>query len=249
MAPKYVELRIKRQEGPGKPSYWEEFKVPYRPGMNVISCLMWIQRNPVTADGKPTTPVTWECNCLEEVCGACSMVINGKARQSCSALVDNLTQPITLEPLSSFPVIRDLQVDRQRMFEALKRVKAWIPIDGTYDLGPGPRQSPFDQEWMYKLSTCMTCGCCLEACPNYNEKTEFIGPSAISQARLFNAHPTGKMYAHERLEALMGPGGISDCGNAQNCVKACPKEIPLTTSIGDMYRQVTAYAIKKAFKS
>jgi len=249
MAPKYVELRIKRQEGPGKPSYWEEFKVPYKPGMNVISCLMEIQRNPVTADGKKTTPVTWECNCLEEVCGACSMVINGRARQSCSALVDNLTQPITLEPLSSFPVIRDLQVDRQRMFEALKRVKAWIPIDGTYDLGPGPRQSPADQEWMYKLSTCMTCGCCVEACPNYNDKTEFIGPAAISQARLFNAHPTGKMIAHERLEALMGPGGISDCGNAQNCVRACPKEIPLTTSIGDMYRQVTAYSIKKAFKS
>jgi len=249
MAPKYVELRIKRQEGPGKPSYWEEFKVPYKPGMNVISCLMEIQRNPVTADGKKTTPVTWECNCLEEVCGACSMVINGRARQSCSALVDNLTQPITLEPLSSFPVIRDLQVDRQRMFEALKRVKAWIPIDGTYDLGPGPRQSAADQEWMYKLSTCMTCGCCVEACPNYNDKTEFIGPAAISQARLFNAHPTGKMIAHERLEALMGPGGISDCGNAQNCVRACPKEIPLTTSIGDMYRQVTAYSIKKAFKS
>lgn len=246
---KFITLRIRRQEAPDKPFYWEEFRLPYRPGANVISCLMEIQRNPVNAEGKRTTPVAWESNCLEEVCGACSMVINGRARQSCSALVDNLTQPITLEPLSSFPVIRDLQVDRQRMFEALKRVKAWIPIDGTYDLGPGPRQSPADQEWMYKLSTCMTCGCCVEACPNYNDKTEFIGPAAISQARLFNAHPTGKMIAHERLEALMGPGGISDCGNAQNCVRACPKEIPLTTSIGDMYRQVTAYSIKKAFKS
>lgn len=249
MAPKYIELRIKRQEGPGKPSYWEEFKIPYRPGLNVISCLMEIRRNPVTADGKPTTPVNWECNCLEEVCGACTMIINGRARQSCSALIDNLTQPITLEPLKSFPVIRDLQVDRSRMFEALKRVKAWVPIDGTYDLGPGPRQAASDADWMYKLSTCMTCGCCVEACPNYNDKTEFIGAAAISQARLFNANPTGKMIADQRLEALMGPGGISECGNAQNCVRACPKQIPLTTSIGEMYRQVTAYAIKKGLKS
>lgn len=74
-------------------------------------------------------------NCLEEVCGACSMVINGRARQSCSAIVDQLEQPIRLEPMNTFPVIRDLQVDRSRMFDNLKRMKAWIPIDGTYDLG------------------------------------------------------------------------------------------------------------------
>ena len=78
-------------------------------------------------------------NCLEEVCGACSMVINGKPRQSCTALIDQLEQPIRLKPMKTFPVVRDLQVDRSRMFNALKRVKAWIPIDGTYDLGPGPR--------------------------------------------------------------------------------------------------------------
>ena len=244
---KFIQLRIKRQEGPGKPAYWEEFKLPYRPNANIISCLMEIQRNPITAEGKRTTPVVWDCNCLEEVCGACTMVINGKARQSCSALVDNFTQPIALEPMKSFPVIRDLMVDRTRMFEALKRVKAWVPIDGTHDLGPGPRQAPEDQEWMYTLSTCMTCGCCTEACPNYNEGTEFVGPQAISQVRLFNAHPTGKMHSAERLEGLMGPGGINECGNSQNCIKACPKEIPLTTSIADVNRQITGYSLKKLF--
>jgi succinate dehydrogenase / fumarate reductase, iron-sulfur subunit len=244
---KFIELRIKRQEGPGTPSYLEEYKLPYRANANIISCLMEIQRNPLTADGKRVTPVAWESNCLEEVCGACTMVINGKVRQSCSALVENFTQPITLEPMKSFPVIRDLMVDRSRMFEALKRVQAWIPIDGTHDLGPGPRVAPEDQEWMYKLSECMTCGCCMEACPNYNEGTEFVGPAVINQVRLFNGHPTGKIHAGDRLDALMGPGGINECGNAQNCVKACPKEIPLTTSIADVNRQVTGHAIKKIF--
>jgi succinate dehydrogenase / fumarate reductase iron-sulfur subunit len=249
MAEKFIELRVKRQDGPNQPSRWETFKVAYRPNLNIISCLMEIQRNPVTATGEKTTPVAWESNCLEEVCGACTMVVNGKVRQACSTLVDNLTQPITLEPMKSFPTVRDLIVDRSRMFEALKRVKAWITIDGTHDLGPGPRQSPKDQEWMYTLSTCMTCGCCMEACPNYNEESTFIGPAPINQVRLFNAHPTGKMQAEERLEALMEEGGISSCGNAQNCVKACPKEIPLTTSIADLYRQVTIYSLKKAFRS
>jgi succinate dehydrogenase / fumarate reductase iron-sulfur subunit len=248
MAEKFIELRIKRQDGPNQPERWETFRVPYKANLNIISCLMEIQRNPVDANGNKISPVVWESNCLEEVCGACTMVINGKARQACSTLVDNLTQPITLEPMKSFPTVRDLIVDRSKMFESLKRVKAWIPIDGTHDLGPGPRQSPADQEWMYKLSECMTCGCCMEACPNVGEHSDFIGPAPINQVRLFNAHPTGRMNAEERLEALMEDGGISECGNAQNCVKACPKEIPLTTSIADLNRQVTLYAFKKALK-
>jgi succinate dehydrogenase iron-sulfur subunit len=243
--PQTVRVRVRRQDNPGSPPRWEEFAVPYLPGMNVIYCLMEIQRNPVTADGRRTTPVFWEAHCLEEVCGACTMVVNGRVRQSCSALVEHLAQPITLEPMSKFPVVRDLAVDRGRMFRDLVRIKGWIPVQGTYDLGPGPRMAAADQEQAYKLSTCMTCGCCLEVCPNVNDGSAFIGPAAISQARLFNTHPIGRMNADERLEALMEPGGISECGNAQNCVEVCPKEIPLTTSIGYVGRDVTVHALRK----
>jgi succinate dehydrogenase / fumarate reductase iron-sulfur subunit len=247
--PQTVRVRVRRQDAPGAPSRWEEFSLPYQPGMNVIFCLMEIQRSPVTADGGKTTPVAWEAHCLEEVCGACTMLVNGKVRQACSALVDKLTQPITLEPMSKFPVVRDLSVDRSRMFKDLIRIKGWIPIQGTYDLGPGPRMASEAQEQAYKLSTCMTCGCCLEACPNVNSRSNFIGPAAISQARLFNTHPTGQMNANERLDALMEPGGISECGNAQNCLEVCPKEIPLTTSIGYVGRDVTLHALGKLLGS
>lgn len=244
-----VRLIITRQDRPDSKPYEEEFAIPKRPNMNIISCLMEIQRNPVNAKGEKTTPVAWESNCLEEVCGACSMVINGKARQACTALVDKLEQPIRLAPMTTFPVERDLIVNRKRMFDALKRVKAWIPIDGTYDLGPGPRMPESKRQWAYELSKCMTCGCCLEACPNVNSKSSFIGPAAISQVRLFNTHPTGEMNKEERLEALMGEGGIQECGNSQNCVQACPKGIPLTTSIAAMNRETTKYAIKKFLSS
>lgn len=249
MAEKLIHLIITRQDSPDSTPYKEEFKIPYRPNMNVIGALMEIQRNPVNAQGQKTKPVNWESNCLEEVCGACSMVINGKPRQACSALIDKLEQPIRLEPMSTFPVQRDLSIDRSRMFDALKRVKAWIPIDGTHDLGPGPRMPEVDRQWAYELSKCMTCGVCLEACPNVNEKSAFIGPFAISQVRLFNQHPTGAMNKHERLEALMEDGGIADCGNSQNCVQSCPKGIPLTTSIAHMNKETTKYALKQFFFS
>ena len=138
---KSVVLKIKRQASPDSNPYWEEFSLRWKPGMNVISAMMDIAANPVTRDGKPSRPITYDSNCLEEVCGSCAMRINGRARMACSALIDKLDQPVTLEPLSKFPVIRDLAVDRSVLFENLKRVKAWVPIDGTYDLGSGPRQT------------------------------------------------------------------------------------------------------------
>ncbi|CCO07065.1 succinate dehydrogenase iron-sulfur subunit [Desulforamulus hydrothermalis] len=245
MSENYVLLKIKRQPDPHRSPYWEEFKIPYKEKMNVISLLMEIQKNPVNARGESTTPVVWECNCLEEVCGACTMVINGIARQACSTLVDQLAQPIVLEPLSKFPVIRDLMVDRTVMFENLKKVKAWIPIDGTHDLGPGPRMAQKVQEECYPISRCMTCGCCMEACPNVNNKSKFMGPAPLAQVKLFNSHPTGAMNQEERLDAIMGVGGITDCGNAQNCVKVCPKQIPLTKTIAQLNRDTTLRGIKR----
>ena len=253
-----VRFRIKRQDGPHLPSRWEEFDVPIEPGANVISALQWIAANPKNARGEATMPVIWDACCLEEVCGACSMLINGKVRQSCSCLLDEYTpndgDQITLEPMRKFPVVRDLMVDRARLFRNIMRVKAWVPIDGTYHLGKGPQDTPDHQQMRYKLSECMSCGCCMEACPQFNLQeqeasweTSFIGAHAISQARLFNEHPTGKVLAGQRLDVLMGPGGISDCGNAQNCVKVCPKEIPLTESIGAVGRAVTVHSLSRFF--
>ena len=66
--------------------------------------------------------------------------------------------------------------------------------------------------------------------------------------RLFNQHPTGKALKHERLQALMGDGGIQECGYAQNCVEVCPKDIPLTKAIADTGREVMKQAIKDFFR-
>ena len=242
-----VVIRIRRQDGPDKPERWEEFAVPHRDNLNIIACLQYIAANPLTTDGRATTPPVWDSGCLEEVCGACTMVINGKVRQSCSALVDKLDQPITLEPMTKFPVVRDLWVDRSRLFDDLKRVKAWVPIDGTYDLGSGPAISQELQEERYPLSRCISCGCCLEACPQYTPANNFVGAAVISQVRLFNDHPIGKALKGERLEAMMEPGGVADCGKAGNCVEVCPKQIPLLESIAAVQRQATVHAVRSFF--
>ena len=271
-APRSVRVRVLRQDAPGEESYWQRFDVPYEPNMNVISVLQKIAALAHAEDGQPVPPVAWDCSCLEEVCGSCTMLINGRTRMACSALVDNLLDEgdeIELRPMSKFPVVRDLCVDRSRLFRSLERVKAWVPVDGSYDHGPGPRVSPEEQEDAYPLATCISCGCCLEACPQFtkievvrrdDESQEafekrrreafdegFVGPHAVSQAMLFNAHPIGKMIADERMESLTSQGGIQMCGNAQNCVAVCPKHIPLTRSIARAGRAATVWAIKRLF--
>jgi succinate dehydrogenase / fumarate reductase iron-sulfur subunit len=239
-------LRVLR--GTPEKQYWEEFELALHPFFTVIGALMEVQKNPINKKQEKVSPVAWEQGCLEEVCGSCSMLINGRPRQACSALVDKIlketgSSTITLTPFTKFPLIRDLVVNRDSMFEQLKRVRAWVEVDDSYDRGFGPKISPKVQEQMYLLSTCMTCGCCSEACPQVNAQSKFMGPAPISQVRLFNAHPVGKLTSDERTRELMKEGGVSDCGNAQNCREVCPKKIPLTESIAVMGRQVVKQAV------
>jgi len=291
-----IRFKVRRQLSEDDKPYWEEFDIAYYESLNVISALLEIQKTPKMANGKMTEPVNWESSCLEEVCGSCTMVINGKVRQACSALIKNIiketgSKTITLEPMTKFPVMRDLQVDRQRLFDGLMKVKAWTPLDGAFHhqavelstkqftehelsqakldaidasdefifdkttrtiTGTGtylnrdlaPQQSPDNADLRYTLSECMSCGCCIDACPNVSNTPEaFIGAAVISQVRFVNTHPQGEYMKKERLDALMEEDGLGNCGNAQNCVQVCPKGIPLTESIVDMMRQTTNHAL------
>jgi succinate dehydrogenase / fumarate reductase iron-sulfur subunit len=265
------EVRVLRQDMPRQAPYWQRFRVRREPDMNCISVLQKIAQEPVTAEGREVAPVAWQCNCLEEVCGACTMLVNGHVRQACTALVDRLLaqQPrgIELRPMTKFPVVRDLVVDRSRIFASLEKVLAWLPVDSYYDMGPGPRQSQDQQQLAYEYSKCMSCGCCLEVCPQFlkieldcreGETAEqfdarlraanlraFMGAHAIAQVELFNSNPIGAMNATERMDALVAEGGIQVCGNAQNCVRVCPKAIPLTTAIGRGGRAATRHVLRK----
>src|SRR6266851_827262 len=194
----------------------------------------------IKRQSNPDAPATtYDSNCLEEICGSCAMLINGKATMACSALVDKLTGPnkdqtITLAPLSKFPVVRDLAVDRSVLFENLKKVKAWVPIVGTYDLGPGPKQFPQVQEERYPLSNCISCTICMEVCPQFNDATGFVGAATIAQAKLFNMDPSGAVLKEERLRALAGDGGIQECGFAS------PKPSPTWAATSSSRRSRTS---------
>src|SRR5689334_1307242 len=116
--PSKIRLKILRQASKDEDSHWETFEIPFREKLNVISALIEIQKNPTTAEGQTVKPPAWEAACLEEVCGSCTMNINGGIRQACTALIEDVgevkgdTYEVNLEPMKKFPLIRDLIVDR-----------------------------------------------------------------------------------------------------------------------------------------
>lgn len=249
--PETLLLRIRRRKNAHAPQFWDTFEIPYRPNQTVISALEQVRRHPQNVQGHLVDPPVWEAACLEEVCGSCTMYVNGTIRQACAALVEDVAiehegaMVIQLEPMRKFPVVRDLIVDRGKMFSNLAKVRAWVPIDGSYDLGPAPPQDDRLRSFRYALSCCMTCGCCMEACPQVNERSPFTGPATLAQALLFNLHPVGRAEMPARMEYLTSSEGITGCGNAQNCVKACPKHVPLTHAIAQLNRDTTVYKLKQ----
>ncbi len=212
--------------------------------MTIAEALDAICLDPRTVTGETVAPPVWESSCLEEMCGACAMLVNGRVRLACTARIDEIApkgQRITLAPLSKFPCERDLVVDRSRAFDALKHVEAWIALDEPRTDLPAPKEFPSAAEARSTLARCMTCAACLEACPEFGEGRPVIRAAANSQPALANAHPLGGERRVARLEMLMGEGGVADCGKAQVCVDVCPQEIPLVDAIGTVARDTTKH--------
>ena len=243
-------LKIWRQQSANAPGKFVEYQIrDVTPEMSFLEMLDALNEDLLS---KEEPPVAFEHDCREGICGSCGFLINGVAhggqpRTTVCQLSMRFFKDgdsLILEPwrAHAFPLVRDLIVDRSRMFDHLRRVHAWVELDGTYDLGPGPRMDQDDVMERYAYSRCMTCGCCLEACPQY-EDDHYIGPQAIAQVRLFNMHPSGMMNRDDRLAGIMQEDGITNCGNAQNCVKACPMNIPLTRAIYEENRETVLHGL------
>lgn len=243
-----VLLKIKRQDDPDDLPYWEVFEVQVEPCMSVAEALALIRENPVTAEGMPTPPTAHDCSCMQGLCGACTMQINGRSRLACKTLVSEFDGPISLEPLSKFPIIRDLKVDRLGMLNALASSECWMPIDGllAHEFIPSVASESFENASIF--FDCIMCGACSEACPQVNKRSFFAGAFVFSHAISLNRNPSGERGANSRLSALARRGGVADCAGVENCERICPRGIPLTKAAAMLQWDVTLHSIKSFFR-
>ncbi len=157
-----MKVKILRQAGPFSKPYWQTFIYEQDMNVSVAAVLDSINyRDNVTdINGNPADLISWECSCLQGMCGGCAMVINGVPKLACDTFLKDLKGgELVLEPLRKFPVISDLVVDRGIIQENLKKANAYI---GEYE-----HDDKYSQELEYQIGRCLKCGLCLEACPNY----------------------------------------------------------------------------------
>jgi len=215
-----VETIVKRGEAGKKGSRYDTFHIECSGNMTVAFLLDEINKT-------AKEPVAWECSCRQKMCGACAMVINGRPRLACNTFVRDIGAGIRLEPLSKFPLIRDLTVDRSGMRDIILKMQAYPTEGAVADYA--------DHERQYLASTCLMCGCCMEVCPGFTGKDDFGSAFAVnSMYRTFSQEkdPERKASLRKGYRKIQNKG----CIGALSCAEVCPQKLPQASMMSRINR-------------
>ena len=166
-------------------------------------------------------------SCRQATCGSCGMIINGKPRLACFTKVSELdSDVVTIEPMNNFPIIRDLAVKFERLFDTHHKIKPYLDRDDT-ELESDAKeflQSPEELEQYIQFANCIKCGLCNSACPTMATDSSFVGPQALAQAYRYVADSRDK-GKDSRLKIIDESHGIWRCHFAGSCSQVCPKGV------------------------
>ena len=227
-----IHLKIQRfnPEQDARPQ-WRDYTVSAEPSDRVLDALHTVKWQ---RDGS----LAFRRSCGHGICGSDAMMINGRNRLACKVLIKDLTQPITVEPMRGFPVVKDLIVDMAGFFQKYRSVTPYLISE---DPPPAAErlQSPAERERFDDTTKCILCGACTTACPSFWANGQFVGPAAIVQAHrfIFDSRDQG---AAERLGVLNEAGGVWRCRTIFNCTEACPRGINVTKAIGEVKQHLLA---------
>ena len=224
-----MRVKILRQQTPGSEPYWESFDYDGPAENSVAGVLDYINYHDdiVDINGRRTTRIGWECSCLQGICGACAMVINGVPALACETFVKDLKGgEIEIRPLRKFPVIHDLIVDRAPIHENLRQMNVYI---GEYR-----PTADGDHAQHYSVAKCLKCGLCLEVCPNYVNGRNFFGAVFANDCYLVAARNQSKS---KDISGIYGAHFGRDCSKSLSCMEVCPMGIPTIASMAWMNKK------------
>jgi fumarate reductase iron-sulfur subunit len=239
--PDTITLRVARYrpETEAEPTF-QDYTVPCRDDWVVLDALNYIKDK---LDG--TLSFRWSCRM--GICGSCGMTVNGEPKLTCATfLADYAPGPIRVEPLRSFPVIRDLVIEADEFMRKLTRAKPWIIRKEEKPTSEGEyRQTPEQLDAFKQYSMCINCMLCYAACPVHALDPHFIGPAALALAQRYNMDSRDEGAA-ERLESLSDHEGIWGCTFVGECTKVCPKSVDPASAI-QRYKLTAAMDWFKSF--
>jgi succinate dehydrogenase / fumarate reductase iron-sulfur subunit len=196
----------------------KQYTVPIAPGMVVLDALHYIQANLA-----PDLAVRW--NCKAGKCGSCSAEVNGKPRLTCKTRMDALPtdKPITVYPMKSFPVIKDLVTDVSWNYRVNKKIPPFTPKPGT-----DWKMYQEDMDRVQEFRKCIECFLCQNVCHvvrDHHKKEEFGGPRFFVRVASLEMHPLDNL---SRAKLLKDELGIGYCNITKCCTEVCPEEIKIT---------------------
>jgi fumarate reductase iron-sulfur subunit len=208
----------------GAPQF-QSYEVPFQHDWVVLDALNYIKDR---LDG--TLSFRWSCRM--GVCGSCGMMVNGEPKLTCSAFLrDYHPKTIRVEPLSNFPVIRDLVINLDDFLGKLSAVKAWLVPKEEKAVEEGEYlQTPAQLAHYKQFSMCINCMLCYAACPVYGRRPGFLGPAAIALAQRYNLDSRDG-GADERSETIFSHEGIWECTFVGDCTQVCPKNVDPAAAI------------------
>lgn len=211
-----AKLRIYRGDANGGQEV--EYDVPVEEGMVVLDAIHFIQAN---YDGD--IAVRWNCKAAK--CGSCSAEINGMPKLTCKTRLDTLPldKPISVHPLKTFPIMKDLVTDVSWNYEVRKKIPPFKYAEDT-----DWKMQQVDVERSQEFRKCIECFLCQDVCHvlrNHNKKNEFFGPRMMIKIAELEMHP---LDIEDRKEMLREAAGISYCNITKCCTEVCPEEIHIT---------------------
>ncbi len=197
-----------------------EFNISYEKWTTVLEAILDVKKH-------FDHSIAVRYSCRQATCGSCGMIINGKPRLACFTKISELNSNIvTVEPMNNFPIIRDLAVKFERLFDTHHKVKPYLIRDDT-EISSNTKeflQTPEELEQYIQFSNCIKCGLCNSACPTMATDSSFVGPQALAQAYRYVADSRDK-GKNDRLKILDDSHGIWRCHFAGSCSQVCPKGV------------------------
>jgi len=201
---------------------FKDYQTDVTQGMVVLDAIHQVQ-----AESASDLAVRW--NCKAGKCGSCSAEINGNPRLMCMTRCSDipLDEPVTVQPLKAFPLIRDLVCDVSWNFDVKKRIKPFKPRkpdndDGTWEM----HQEDIDR--VQEFRKCIECFLCQDVCHvlrEHSKHDEFIGPRYFVYTAALEMHP---LDTEDRIPEVKEAYGVGYCNITKCCTVVCPEHITIT---------------------
>ncbi|HKV88348.1 MAG TPA: succinate dehydrogenase/fumarate reductase iron-sulfur subunit [Candidatus Dormibacteraeota bacterium] len=197
------------------------YRVPVREGMVVLDAVLWVQAN-LASD----LAVRWNCKAAK--CGSCSAEINGFPRLMCKTPIAEYGDRLTVTPMKTFPLIKDLVTDVSWNYEVNKTIPPFTPSDKDATSSEPWRMQQKDVERSMEFRKCIECFLCQDVCHvlrEHDSKSVFYGPRFLIRIASLEMHPKDVL---DRTALVKEKAGVGYCNITKCCTEVCPEHIKIT---------------------